>query len=87
MKKALTKYAIKNQFRVEKSTSSFKRYANNLKLINKHFKGEQGLSMIQHQKSLLVEFLIKNHNMKLNIRSEALFSKPNVMMVKILMVI
>ena len=57
MKKALTKYDIKNQFRVEKSTSSFKRYANNLKLINKHFKGEQGLSMIQHQKSLLVECL------------------------------
>ena len=57
MKKALTKYAIKNKFRVEKGKSAFKRYANNLKLINKHFKGEQGLSMIQHQKPLLVELL------------------------------
>ena len=66
MKKALTKYAIKNQFRVEKNKSAFKSYANNLKLINKHFKGEQGLS-----KSLLVEFLIKNPYMKLNVRSEA----------------
>ena len=67
MKKALTKYAIKNRFRVEKGKSAFKRYANNLKLINKHFKGEQGLSMMQHQKSLLVEFLKHNHNMNLNI--------------------
>ena len=37
MKKALTKYAIKNKFRVEQGKSAFKRYANNLKLINKHF--------------------------------------------------
>ena len=78
MKKALTKYAIKNRFRVEKGKSAFKRYANNLKLINKHFKGEQGLPMIQHKNSLLAEFLKHNHNMKLNISSEALFSMPNV---------
>ena len=44
MKKALTKYAIKNKFRVEKGKSAVKRFVNNLELINKHFKGEQGLS-------------------------------------------
>ena len=75
VKKALTKYAIKNKFRVENGESAFKRYANNLRLINKHFQGEQGLSMIQHQKSILVDFLKKNRNMKLNIRCEALFEK------------
>ena len=56
MKKALTKYAMKNKFRIEKGKSAFKGSANNLKLVNKHFKWEQGLSMIQHQKSLRVEF-------------------------------
>ena len=76
MKKALTKYAIKNKFRVEKGATAFKRYANNLKLVNKHFDGEQGLSMIVHQKSLLQEFLRENRNMKLNIRTEAIFTKP-----------
>ena len=76
MKKALTKYAIKNKFRVEQGRSAFKRYANNLKLINKHFKGEQGLSMIQHQKSLLQDFLRNNRNMKLNIRCSGLFERP-----------
>ena len=76
MKKALTKYAIKNKFRVEKGATAFKRYANNLKLVNKHFEGEQGLSMIVHQKSILKEFLSENRNMKLNIRTEAIFTKP-----------
>ena len=61
MKKALTKYAVKNRFRVEKSKSAFDRYANSFKLINKHFKGEQGLSMIQHQKSLLVDSYETQH--------------------------
>ena len=59
MKKALTKYAINNKFRGEQGKSAFKRYANNLTLVNKHFEGEQGLSMIVHQKSLLQEFLRK----------------------------
>ena len=75
MKKALTKYAIKNKFRVESKQSAFKNYANNLTLINKHYQGEQGLSMIQHQKTLLLDFLNNNRNMKLNIRCEGLFSK------------
>lgn len=77
-KKALTKYAIKNRFRVENGASAFKRYANNLKLINKHFQGEQGLSMIVHQKSVLQYFFKQNRNMKLNIRTEAIFSKPEL---------
>ena len=76
IKKALTKYAIKNKFRVEQGRSAFKRYANNLQLINKHFQGEQGLSMIQHQKSLLQDFLRNNRNMKLNIRCTGLFERP-----------
>ena len=32
--------------------------------------------MIAHQKSRLLEFLRKNRSMKLNIRREALFEKP-----------
>ena len=32
--------------------------------------------MIVHQKSLLQEFLKENRNMKLNIRTEAIFTKP-----------
>ena len=78
MKKALTKYALKNKFRVENGASAFKRCANNLKLVNKHFEGEQGLSMIVHQKSVLQDFLKQNRNMKLNIRTEAIFSKPEL---------
>ena len=57
MIKALTRYAIKNKFRVENGQSAFRRYANNLKLVNKHFEGEQGLSMIVHQKSVLKDFM------------------------------
>ena len=75
MKKALTKYAIRNKFRVENKQSAFKNYANNLTLINKHYQGEKGLSMIQYQKTLLLEFLNNNRNMKLNIRCEGLFVK------------
>ena len=78
MKKTLTKYAIKNKFRVEQGKSAFRRYANNLTLVNKHFEGEMGLSMIVHQKSLLQEFLRNNRNMKLNIRTTAVFTKPSV---------
>ena len=60
MKKALTKYAIRNKFRVENKQSAFKNYANNLTLVNKHYQGEKGLSMIQYQKTLLLEFLNNN---------------------------
>ena len=76
VKNLLRRYAVKNKFRVEKGKSAFKNYANNLKMVNKHFQGEQGLSMISHQESLLLDFLKKNRNMKLNIRTEALFTKP-----------
>ena len=48
--KTLTKYAIEKEFRVENSQSAFKRYATNFKVMNAHYKYEQGLSMIQHQK-------------------------------------
>ena len=68
MKEALTRYAIKNKFRVQEGVSAFKRYANNLTLVNRHFQGEQGLSKIVHQKYRLLEFLRNNRNMKLNIR-------------------
>ena len=47
-------------------------------LVNKHFEGERGLSMIVHQKSLLQDFLRNNRNMKLNIRTTAVFTKPSV---------
>ena len=78
MKKALTKYAIKNKFRVQEGVSAFKRYANNLTLVNRHFQGEEGLSMIVHQQAKLSDFLKKNRNMKLNIRAEGLFNKPEI---------
>ena len=48
---------------------------NNLKVVNKHFRGEQGLSMIQHQKSLLQDFLRNIRNKKLNIRCTGLFEQ------------
>ena len=76
VKNLLRRFAVKNKFRAEKGKSAFKGYANNFKLVNKHFQGEQGMSMISHQKSLLLDFLKKNRNMKLNIRTEALFTKP-----------
>ena len=62
--------------RVQEGVSAFKRYANNLTLVNRHFQGEQGLSMKDHQKSRLLEFLRNNRNMKLNIRAEGLFNRP-----------
>ena len=45
-------------------------------LENKHIESERGLEMIAHQKPRLLEFLRKNRSMKLNIRTEALFEKP-----------
>ena len=80
MKKAtdqlITKHAIRNKFRVRDIQSAFRRYANSIVLENKHFQGERGLEMIAHQKQRLSEFLSNNRNMKLNIRTERLFEKP-----------
>ena len=80
MKKAtdqlITKHAIKNKFRLRDIQSAFRRYANSIVLENKHFQGERGLEMIAHQKQRLSEFLSNNRNMKLNIRTEGLFEKP-----------
>ena len=45
-------------------------------LEKKHFEGERGLEMIAHQKPRPLEFLRKNRSMRLNIRTEALFEKP-----------
>ena len=70
MKKALTKYAIRNKFRVENKQSAFKNYANNLTLVNKHYQGEKGLSMIQYQKTLLLEFLNNNRFLNEELESE-----------------
>ena len=76
MRQILTKHAIRNKFRVRDIQSEFRRYANSIALENKHFEGERGLEMIAHQKPRLLELLRNNGNMKLNIRTEALFEKP-----------
>ena len=76
VKNLLTKHAIQNKFKVIYIQSAFRRYANSIVLENKHFEGERGLEMIVHQKPRLLEFLRKNRSMKLNIRTEALFEKP-----------
>ena len=76
VKNLLTKHAIQNKFKVRDIQSAFRRYANSIVLENKHFEGERGLEMIAHQKPRLLEFLRKNRSMKLNIRTEALFEKP-----------
>ena len=76
VKQLLTKHAIRNKFRVRDIQSAFRRYANSIVLENKHYEGERGLEMIAHQKPRLLEFLRANRNMKLNIRTEGLFEKP-----------
>ena len=73
LKNAMTKYAIKNKFRITDQQSAFKSYANSIKLVNKHFQGEKALSMIHYQKDRLLTFLKTNRAMKLNIRAEGLF--------------
>ena len=76
VKQLLTKHAIRNKFRVRDIQSAFRRYANSIVLENKHYEGERGLEMIAQQKPRLLEFLRANRNMKLNIRTEGLFEKP-----------
>ena len=76
MRQILTKHAIRNKFRVRDIQSAFRRYANTIVLENRHFEGERGLEMIAHQKPRLVEFFRKNRSVKLNIRTEAFFEKP-----------
>ena len=76
MRQILTKHAIRNTFRVRDIQSAFRRYANSIVLENKHFEGERGLEMIAHQKPRLLEFLRNNRSMKLDIRTEVLFEKP-----------
>ena len=76
VRQILTKHAIRNKFRVRDIQSAFRRYANSIVLENRHFEGERGLEMIAHQKPRLVEFLRKNRSVRLNIRTEALFEKP-----------
>ena len=76
VRQLITKHAIRNKFRVRDIQSAFRRYANSILLENKHFQGERGLEMIAHQRQRLSEFLRNNRNMKLNIRTEGLFEKP-----------
>ena len=76
VRQILTKHAIRNKFRVRDIQSAFRRYANSIVLENKHFQGERGLEMIAHQKQRLSDFLRNNRSMKLNIRTEGLFEKP-----------
>ena len=76
VRQLITKHAIRNKFRVRDIQSAFRRYANSIVLENKHFQGERGLEMIAHQKQRLSYFLRHNRSMKLNIRTEGLFEKP-----------
>ena len=76
VRQLITKHAIRNKFRVRDIQSAFRRYANSIVLENKHFQGERGLEMIAHQKQRLSESLSNNRNMKLNVRTEGLFEKP-----------
>ena len=76
VRQLLIKHAIKNKFRVRDIQSAFRIYANSIVLENKHFQGERGLEMIAHQKQRLSDFLRNNRSMKLNIRTEGLFEKP-----------
>ena len=76
MRQILTEHAIGNKFRVRYIQSAFRRYANSIVLENKHFEGEKGLEMIPHQKPRLVELIRKNRSVKLNIKTEAFFEKP-----------
>ena len=76
VRQLITKHAIRNKFRVRDIQSAFRRYANSIVLENKHFQGERGLEMIAHQKQRLSDFLRHNRSMKLNIRTEGLFEKP-----------
>ena len=75
VRQLLIKHAI-NKFRVRDIQSALRRYANSMVLENKHFQGERGLEMIAHQKQRLSDFLRNNRSMKLNIRTEGLFEKP-----------
>ena len=76
VRQILTKHAIRNKFRVRDIQSAFRRYANSIVLENKHFQGERGLEMIARQKQRLSDFLRNNRSMKLKIRTEGLFEKP-----------
>ena len=76
VRQILTKHAIRNKFRVRDIQSAFRRYANSIVLENKHFQGERVLEMIAHQKQRLSDFLRNNRSMKLNIRTEGVFEKP-----------
>ena len=76
VKEALKQHAVRNKFRVVEINSAFRRYANSIKLENKHFLGEESLKMLVHQKSVFKEFLRNNRNMKLNVKAEALFKMP-----------
>ena len=55
----LTKHDIKHESLLNRE-QRFKIYANNLKLVNKHFQDKQGPSMLVHQKSILSGFLQEN---------------------------
>ena len=76
VRQLITKQAIRNKFRVRDIQSAFRRYTSSIVLENKHFQGERGLEMIAHQKKRLSDFLRHNRSMKLNIRTEKLFEKP-----------
>ena len=55
---------------------SERRCADSIVLENKHFQGERGLEMSARQKQRLSDSLRNNSSMKLNIKMEGLFEKP-----------
>ena len=76
MRQILTKYTIRNKFRIRNIQSAFRKYINLIILENKYFQGERGLEAITYQKQKLLNFLKNYKHMKLNIRTEGLFEKP-----------
>ena len=53
MRQILTKYTIRNKFRIRNIQSIFRRYINLIILENKYFQGKRGLEIITYQKQKL----------------------------------
>ena len=72
VRQLITKYAIRNRFRVRDIQPAFRRYANSIVLENKHVQGERGLEMIARQKQRLPERsdFLKNLNMMMEEMNE-----------------
>ena len=77
VKEEWDKYWPNTQSETNLGSEIFNQHSEDMLILeNRHFEGERGLEMIAHQKPRLVEFLRNNRSVKLNIRTEALFEKP-----------